>query len=478
MHTKRQPSAAAAPRRDLIGTTRGGSGKSSHAAYSAAKAWHSNGNSEGRGIRRGKLGGGSCKGRGGVRSDRKYMSSKGNTPTNAVMQIIAPHICDSTHIAEYRLSVGPAEAIGRLFVRHNPAIPIKFQIMYYICSVVEPVVIMNRTISIKGSCEIYVGRTESILPRVLPRQRVIVITDANIDRLYPELVHRFDYVIIGHGEASKTLMTVQKVYKRLMELGADRSTFLLGIGGGIVTDVTGFAAATYMRGLDFGFISTTLLGQVDASVGGKNGVNVNDYKNMVGTFTQPRFVISDVEMLRTLPARELRAGMAEAVKTAVIADRELFEYMERQPIETLLDNPQTMCNIVWSCIRIKADIVERDEREGGARRVLNLGHTMAHAIEKCAHEINHGEAVAMGMAMICDAAAGIGAMAREDRDRISALLEKMGFQLIPPVPTARLLREVRKDKKKQDDAINVVIPTGIGGCTVRKMSFDRFAAMF
>lgn len=350
--------------------------------------------------------------------------------------------------------------------------------MYYICSVVEPVVIMNRTISVKGSCEVYVGSTATILPRVLPRRRVIVITDANIDRLYPDLVHRFDYIVIGHGEASKTLMTVQRVYKRLMELGADRSTFLLGIGGGIVTDVTGFVAATYMRGLDFGFISTSLLGQVDASVGGKNGVNVNDYKNMVGTFTQPCFVISDVDMLRSLPKRELRAGMAEVIKAAVIADRELFEYLEAQPVETFIDNPETMCNIVWSCVKIKADIVEKDEREGGVRRLLNLGHTMAHAIEKCAHEVNHGEAVAMGMAMISDAAVRHGMLQAYDRDRIAALLAKFGFRLVPPVPTARLLREVRKDKKRQEGDINAVLPTGIGSCSVVKMPVEEFAAMF
>ncbi len=349
--------------------------------------------------------------------------------------------------------------------------------MYYICSVVEPIVVMNRTITLKGSCEIYVGSTETILPRVLPRRRIVVITDANIDRLYPDLVRRFDYVVIGHGESSKTLVTVQKVYRRFMELGVDRSTFVLGIGGGIVTDIAGFVASTYMRGLDFGFISTTLLGQVDASVGGKNGVNLNDYKNMIGTFTQPCFVISDVGMLRTLPLRELRAGMAEVIKTAVIGDRELFEYLETHSAETFFDNPETMCNVVWSCVSIKAGIVERDEREADTRRLLNLGHTMAHAIEKCAHEINHGEAVAMGIAMICAAAVRGGMLAAPDRDRIHALLEKTGFTLTAPVPTARLLREIAKDKKRSGGIINAVFPTGIGSCRVVGLTLDEFSAL-
>lgn len=159
---------------------------------------------------------------------------------------------------------------------------------------------MEPIFNVRQQSEIYIGPTSDILPGVLPGGRVVVVSDATIDRLYHPMLAPYDTVLIGLGESIKTLQTVESIYRRFIELGVDRSTFVLGIGGGIVTDVAGFAAATYMRGLDFGFVSTTLLGQVDASVGGKNGVNVDGYKNMAGTFSQPRFVICDPGMLRTL----------------------------------------------------------------------------------------------------------------------------------------------------------------------------------
>lgn len=159
---------------------------------------------------------------------------------------------------------------------------------------------MEPTFNVRQQSGIYIGPTSDILPGVLPEGRVVVVSDATIDRLYHPMLAPYDTVLIGLGESIKTLQTVESIYRRFIELGVDRSTFVLGIGGGIVTDVTGFAAATYMRGLDFGFVSTTLLGQVDASVGGKNGVNVDGYKNMAGTFSQPRFVVCDPGMLRTL----------------------------------------------------------------------------------------------------------------------------------------------------------------------------------
>ncbi len=187
---------------------------------------------------------------------------------------------------------------------------------------------MKPTFNVREQSEIYIGPTADILSGVLPEGRVIVVSDATIDRLYHPLLAPYDTVLIGAGESIKTLQTVESIYRRFIELGADRSTFVLAVGGGIVTDVAGFAAATYMRGLSFGFVSTTLLGQVDASVGGKNGVNVDGYKNMAGTFKQPRFVICDPEMLRTLSDREFRAGLAEVVKAAVIADADLFTRIE------------------------------------------------------------------------------------------------------------------------------------------------------
>lgn len=334
------------------------------------------------------------------------------------------------------------------------------------------------SINIGGVSTLYVDRVIDILDDILPKSRVIVITDVNIDRLYPDLVHRYDHIIIGSGEAIKSLQTIEMIYSRLMAMGADRSTFLLGIGGGIVTDITGFVAATYMRGVEFGFVSTSLLGQVDASVGGKNGVNVGGYKNMVGTFLQPRFVVSDVEMLRTLPRREFRAGMAEAVKSAIVGDAELFEFIERYAEDKLYTDVEALQNIVSRSVAVKSAIVAEDEREAGRRRVLNLGHTIAHAIEKSTHELNHGEAVAVGLSMIAHASAKLGMMLEGDAERVDALLAKLGFELELPVSLTNVLREVRYDKKKRDNIIRVVMPTAIGCCTVIEMPFDEFEELF
>lgn len=334
---------------------------------------------------------------------------------------------------------------------------------------------MDRYIKINEESTLYVGRAAELLDKMAPNGRVVVITDANIDRLYPDLVHRYDYIIIGQGEGVKSLQTVERVYRELMNMGADRSTFILGIGGGIVTDIAGFVAATYMRGVDFGFVSTTLLGQVDASIGGKNGVNVADYKNMVGTFRQPRFVISDVTMLKTLPERELRAGMSEVVKSALVGDADLFNYMDRVIDEGLsYGDTGQMEEIILRAVEVKARIVALDEREGGIRRLLNLGHTLGHAIEKCTREVNHGEAVAIGLSLIAHASVRCGMLVVEDAKRIDAMLRKLGFDIESPISMSDVLREVKYDKKKSNNILKVVLLAKIGEAVVREMTFDEF----
>lgn len=326
--------------------------------------------------------------------------------------------------------------------------------------------------------KLFFGPAAEILPEVLPNRRVVVITDENVDRLYPDLVHRYEHIIIGIGEEIKNLHTVSRIYNELMAMGADRKTFLLGIGGGIVTDITGFVAATYMRGVEFGFVSTTLLGQVDASIGGKNGVNVADYKNMVGTITQPSFVISDVEMLRTLPERELRAGMAEVVKSAIVGDRELFDFIARNASEDIYRSTESMQYIVRRAMAVKMAIVEEDERENGKRIMLNLGHTIGHAIEKSTHELNHGEAVAVGMLLISRVACRLGILNLADEVAIEELLLKLGFSFDLPVSMEEVLKATHKDKKKDEGGINVVLPVEIGECEVRTMTFKAIERLF
>lgn len=337
---------------------------------------------------------------------------------------------------------------------------------------------MKPAFSVRGRSDVFIGPAAEILPDVLPAGRVVAVSDAAVAELHGRLLAPYETLLVGRGEEHKTLRTVETLCRRLIGMGADRKTFILGVGGGIVTDVAGFAASIYMRGLPFGFVSTTLLGQVDASVGGKNGVNVDGYKNMAGTFTQPQFVICDPALLRTLPEREFRAGLAEVVKAAIIADADLFGRIERTTFEALRTDTDLLSDAVSAAIRVKADIVERDERESGDRRKLNLGHTLAHAIEKASNRMNHGEAVAVGTALIAGAAVKLGALTQADCDRIVNVLTALGFDLTPPVEVKRLLKEVGKDKKNEDGMLRIVLPVGIGDCEVRPMTMDAFAALF
>ena len=320
---------------------------------------------------------------------------------------------------------------------------------------------------------IILGGWEHDLHPLLPwGHRVIVITDTSIARRYRRLINQYEHIVIGTGEKIKTLATVEQLHRELIERGADRQTFLLGIGGGIVTDITGFVASTFMRGVRFGFVSTTLLGQVDASVGGKNGVNLDGYKNMIGCFNQPEFVLCDIGMLRTLSDRQFRAGLAELIKTGLLGNRVLFEMVEALTFDEVRRDPLLTADLVLMAIRIKAGIVERDERESGERRKLNLGHTVAHAIEKCSRKMLHGEAVAVGCVVMARLAADMGLLPARDAERIERMFDRMGFTLTSPAPIEKLITALRKDKKSAGDQIKIVLPTAIGQCEVRSVMFD------
>lgn len=302
--------------------------------------------------------------------------------------------------------------------------------------------------------------------------RVIVITDKTIARRYRRLINQYEHIVIGTGEKIKTLQTIEEIHRELIARGADRQTFLLGIGGGIVTDITGFVASTFMRGVRFGFVSTTLLGQVDASVGGKNGVNLDGYKNMIGCFNQPEFVLCDIEMLHSLSDRQFRAGLAELIKTGLLGNRVLFEMVEAMSFEELRRDPLLMADLILMAVKIKAGIVERDERESGERRKLNLGHTVAHAIEKSSRKMLHGEAVAVGCVVMARLSVNMGLMPEREAARIEAVFARLGFTLTSPAPIEKMIVALRKDKKAAADQIRIVLPVAIGRCEVRSVAFD------
>lgn len=289
--------------------------------------------------------------------------------------------------------------------------------------------------------------------------KLFFITDDNVYHLYENTLLKDRCVIhFPAGEGHKTLSTIEYIERELIILGANRDSFVIGFGGGIVTDVAGFAASTFMRGIKFGFIPTTLLAMVDASIGGKNGVNLDGYKNMVGNFRQPEWVIINPGLLKTLPEREYNAGMAEVLKYALIYDKEMFERLYSQNYDIM--------DMITRSAQIKAEIVEQDEKEGGLRRVLNFGHTMAHAIEKCSKgRYLHGEAVAMGIRYIASMSQNMNLLDENDVERIDNVIELLHLPLSPDNLDIKEIYEAMKhDKKTTGKAgiINEIVLDGIG----------------
>ena len=265
---------------------------------------------------------------------------------------------------------------------------------------------------------------------------------------------------IHASETDKTLATVERLVAELIALEADRDTMLVGVGGGITTDVTGFVASVYKRGLRFGFVPTTLLAQVDAAIGGKNGVNFDHYKNMVGTFRLPEFVYIDTNFLTTLSSRELRCGAAEMLKTFLLADAEAYT---RAVAHFSGPHPeQVPTALVRRAAEIKCQFVEQDPEDRGVRRLLNLGHTFGHAIEKCSSQYLHGEAVAIGIVMAAEMAVREGLMTAEEAARIRADFQAVGLPVEPPVPEAELRAAMLQDKKRTGGTLRFVLPETIG----------------
>ncbi len=324
-----------------------------------------------------------------------------------------------------------------------------------------------------GNSTLWIGERLGSLNQYISGRRTVIITDHHIEALYRKDFPDGPVLTIGCGEGVKTLDTVHDIYRQLVALEADRSTLIVGVGGGIVCDITGFVASTYMRGVKFGFVASSLLAQVDASVGGKNGVNFGGYKNMVGVFNQPEFVICDMNLLHTLPRQELLCGFAEIVKHAVIADETMFDFLENHWSDALALEYAVIERLVYNSIVIKAGVVNRDETEKGERRILNFGHTVGHAIEKTIG-IPHGEAVSIGMAAAAGMARHMGMLSETDVQRIVDLLIHFNLPVrMDTVHREAIFEAIRKDKKREGDDIFFVLPTRIGAVTVRPLSMSQ-----
>jgi 3-dehydroquinate synthase len=316
----------------------------------------------------------------------------------------------------------------------------------------EQVVIEGKS----GSSRIMVGETIRNVEKYLPGSSVFIISDKNVTGFHNDKFPDFPLFVVEPGEQSKEFPVMATIWQWLLEQGADRSSFILAVGGGVVCDIAGFVAATYMRGVPFGFVATTLLAQVDASVGGKNGINLYGYKNIIGTFTQPQFVICDTSLLSTLPEDEFISGMAEVIKHAAIRDREKFDYLLVNQTALKRRDEDAVNHIVARSVQIKAAVVQADELEKGERRLLNFGHTWGHAIEKVS-KVAHGQAVAVGMVFAANLSVVQGFLDPEERDKIMDLLQSYGLAVFAEIDNQLVFDAMLKDKKRDNQNIHFVL---------------------
>jgi len=310
--------------------------------------------------------------------------------------------------------------------------------------------------------------------------KVAIISNPTVYKLYGKKVLTaiksagFDVipVIIPDGERYKDISTVQKIYGELLKNRLDRRSALIALGGGVIGDITGFAASTYMRGIDYVQIPTTLLAQVDSSVGGKTGVNHKLGKNMIGTFYQPKLVWIDIDTLKTLPKRELLAGLAEVIKYGVIKDARLFAFLEDAKDKILNLDKKALGHIVKRSCEIKAEVVSKDERESGLRAILNYGHTIGHAIETVTNykKYLHGEGVAIGMYLEAKLSEKLGLLKENDALRIKSLIDSYGLPSEMPegINMNSLMPSMQLDKKAVAGKLKFILPERIGKVKIQK----------
>lgn len=305
------------------------------------------------------------------------------------------------------------------------------------------------------------------LKEIVPQKKTILITDQHLFDLHEKKFKGWQTIVLKAGEQYKVQATVDSVIEQLIALKADRQTTLVGVGGGVITDLTGYIASIFLRGIAFGFVPTTILAMVDASIGGKNGIDVGNYKNMVGTINQPRFLLYDAALLKTLPDGEWRNGFAEIIKHAAIKDSSLFRQLEKADLAYYQKNKAALETLITRNTLIKSKVVQEDEFEKGERRLLNFGHTLAHAIETPYH-LPHGHAVAIGM--------GFAAHLSEDllgftgAFRLKQLIARYGLPTDLAYDRQQAFGLLTSDKKKEGDFMNFVLLQKIGKAQVEKIS--------
>lgn len=321
-----------------------------------------------------------------------------------------------------------------------------------------------------SSTDIYFDSNINQLKNVVDQKNTIILTDENVFNAHQKKFKNWNTIVLKPGEEYKIQQTVDAVINQLIELQADRKTTLIGIGGGVVTDITGYIASVYMRGIRFGFIPTTILAMVDAGIGGKNGIDIGVYKNMVGTIRQPAFILHDHSLLSSLPVNEWRNGFAEIIKHACIKDAAMFKELQADSIETYQKKRSLCAVLIKRNALIKIKVVQKDEFETGERKLLNFGHTLGHALEN-QYELSHGEAISIGMTYASKASEQL--LKFRNADEVIKLLEQYGLPNYASFDQKKVMEVLKMDKKRERKDISYILLQKIGKGVIKPIPADQ-----
>jgi 3-dehydroquinate synthase len=321
-----------------------------------------------------------------------------------------------------------------------------------------------------SSVDYYFDSGFTQLKKIVDPKNAVIVTDENVYGHHASRFKGWNTIVLNPGEEYKVQVTVDTVIEQLIEMEADRKTTLVGIGGGVVTDITGYTASVYMRGIPFGFIPTTVLALVDAAIGGKNGIDIGVYKNMVGVIRQPNFLLHDHSFLKSLPQNEWENGFAEVIKHACIKDAAMFKELEANSYRTYQGKKKVISDLIRRNVIIKTKVVQNDEFEKGERRLLNFGHTLGHALEN-QYELSHGQAVAIGMTYACQISAQLTGF--KDTDRVVKVLEKYNLPSYASFDKQKAFEVMKMDKKRERKEMNYILLDRIGKGIVKPIPINQ-----
>lgn len=327
-----------------------------------------------------------------------------------------------------------------------------------------------------GETGIFIPGSMEKLDELVSPKSTIILADENVLKYHREKIASFPIIPVAEGEESKSLSTYNDIFQLLLDFNVDRSWNLVGIGGGITTDLAGFIASTYFRGIKFGYVSTTLLGQVDAAIGGKSGINYKGYKNLIGVINQPQFVLCDTESLKTLPAKEFIGGFSEIIKYAFIRRKDLFPYLIEHLEKAIEFEMDILEYLVKESVKTKVEIVEGDEFERGERKLLNFGHTFGHALEKL-YGISHGEAVAIGMMLAAKTSVNLGMIDKEVISHLENLLVCGGLPVGMDFDPDLMLETMKKDKKRRKNNMDFILLEDIGKAVIKEVPLKNISSL-